>query len=389
MNGIKNAKMIKNTLPQRVKARAKKAFTLFLPFVFLCLLTQSCCFTFFRVAVRAESNASDGVNGAFDSPDDMISEDISIKIDGDANEDGEIAATKTVLSVLAAAGCAGAFLLLLFGVKKKKEKKREAKKMKTKIQTERAEKFIAKDPVFYADIADMVRHGTCRFVYADEDGVLFQEDGGFYKHGTFVFAAESENAARKILLLCPEEYENISNGLLACHGEKIAAFCRDFFAFDRITPCYQTVYRPESLLPLQGALRFEPASGKYLPKIIETYDRESPEALEKLVRQGKIYCAFAPAAQGESGEKEVFAGYIGQHPEGSMGLLYIFPEFRRRGYAQEAESFQINAILAEGRTPYAHIIEDNYKSIALQQKLGAVFADDKVVWMSRSFKTRE
>lgn len=261
--------------------------------------------------------------------------------------------------------------------------------MKTKIQTERAEKFIAKDPVFYADIADMVRHGTCRFVYADEDGVLFQEDGGFYKHGTFVFAAESENAARKILLLCPEEYENISNGLLACHGEKIAAFCRDFFAFDRITPCYQTVYRPESPLPLQGALRFEPASGKYLPKIIETYDRESPEALEKLVRQGKIYCAFAPAAQGESGEKEVFAGYIGQHPEGSMGLLYIFPEFRRRGYAQEAESFQINAILAEGRTPYAHIIEDNYKSIALQQKLGAVFADDKVVWMSRSFKNRE
>ena len=72
-----------------------------------------------------------------------------------------------------------------------------------------------------------------------------------------------------------------------------------------------------------------------------------------------------------------------------MGLLFIFPEFRRRGYAQELESFQINAIIAEGRTPYAHIIEDNYKSIALQQKLGAVFADDKVVWMSRSFKNRE
>ncbi|MGN1062596.1 MAG: GNAT family N-acetyltransferase, partial [Candidatus Scatosoma sp.] len=181
---------------------------------------------------------------------------------------------------------------------------------------------------------------------------------------------------------------NIRNGLLACHGEKISAFCRDFFAFDSVTPCYQVVYRPAAPLPLKGSLRFEKASERYLPKIVETYDRETPEALEKLVRQGKIYCAFA-AAQGEGAEEETFVGYIGQHPEGSMGLLYIFPEFRRRGYAQELESFQINAVLAEGRTPYAHIIEDNFKSFALQQKLGAIVADDKVVWMSRSSRKRE
>ena len=389
MNKIKKAIRINRTLPQRFTARAKKFFTLFLPFVLLCLLTQRYCLRRFGVAVRAENAASEGVDGAFDSPDDMVSEDIAVKIDGDVSEYEENAWAKSVLFVFAAAaGGAGAFLSLFICVKKKKEKKREAMQLKMKKLIEKVEIFIAKDPVFYADIADMVRYGTCRFVYAGEDGVLFQENGGFYKHGTFVFAAESEKAARKILLLCPEEYENIRNGLLACHGEKIAAFCRDFFDFDRITPCYQTVYRPESPLPLQGVLRFEPASEKYLPKIIETYDRESPQALRKLMRQGKIYCAFA-AAPGDTEEKEVFAGYIGQHPEGSMGLLYIFPEFRRRGYAQEAESFQINAILAEGRTPYAHIIEDNYKSYALQKKLGAVFAEDKVVWMSRSFKNRE
>ena len=72
-----------------------------------------------------------------------------------------------------------------------------------------------------------------------------------------------------------------------------------------------------------------------------------------------------------------------------MGLLYVFPKFRRRGYAKALESFQINAILAEGRTPYAHIIEDNVESIALQQKLGAIFADEKVLWMSRSSSKRD
>ena len=379
----------KTALSRRYIFTAKKFLTVVFSFILLFVLISVFLFAV-RNPVRADGTLPNESNGNFDSPDDMTSEDISVKIEENENDEGENALTKRFkIAICAIAGVSGTTLFLFFTVKKTKNKKSEFNKLKMKKQIELTEKFIATDPVFYADIADMVRHGTCRFVYAGEDGVLFQENGGFYKHGTFVFAAESENAARRILLLCPEEYENIKDGLLACHGEKIAAFCRDFFDFDRITPCYQTVYRPESPLPLQGALRFETANEKHLPKIIETYERESPEALRKLVRQGKIYCAFAAAAQSETEEKEVFAGYIGQHPEGSMGLLFIFPEFRRRGYAQELESFQINAIIAEGRTPYAHIIEDNYKSIALQQKLGAVFADDKVVWMSRSFKNRE
>ncbi|MGN1053412.1 MAG: GNAT family N-acetyltransferase, partial [Candidatus Scatosoma sp.] len=310
------------------------------------------------------------LDGDFNAPDGMTSEDIAVKIDGDADETSPYKTLYLVsLSVLGVAATAAVIFLARLHAKKSRAKRKERTERIMRRQTENAERFVAKDPVLYADIADMARYGKCRFIYAREDGVLFQDDGGFYKHGTYVFAAESENAARRILLLCPEELENIGNGLLACHGEKISAFCRDFFAFDCVTPCYQVVYRPASPLPLKGALRFEKASGAYLSKIVETYDRETPEALEKLVKQGKIYCAFAAGAQGESAEKEAFVGYIGQHPEGSMGLLYIFPEFRRRGYAEELESFQINSILTEGRTPYAHIIEDNFKSFALQQKL--------------------
>lgn len=80
----------------------------------------------------------------------------------------------------------------------------------------------------------------------------------------------------------------------------------------------------------------------------------------------------------KSGE---FVGFIGRHPEGSMGLLQVFPEYRRQGYGEELESFMINRFLEEGRVPYAHIIVDNEKSMNLQKKLGYEVADKKIYWL--------
>ena len=74
-------------------------------------------------------------------------------------------------------------------------------------------------------------------------------------------------------------------------------------------------------------------------------------------------------------------GFIGRHPEGSMGLLLVLPEYRRRGYGAELESFMIEKILGEGRIPYAHIIEDNFNSLSLQRKLGCEAAEEKVYWL--------
>lgn len=258
----------------------------------------------------------------------------------------------------------------------------------TRHNLSEAEAFIQKDPTLYADVADMIRTRKCRFIYAREDGILFQDDDGFYENGTFVLAADNEAAARKIILLCPEEYDKIKESALVCHGEKQAEFCRDFFGFDRITKCYQVTYTPPAPLSLKGALRFEKAGEKQLLTIIDTYALESPDTLRKLVAAKKINAAYAAeTADGET--RETFVGYIGQHPEGSMGLLLIFPKFRRHGYAEELESYQINEIITEGRTPYAHIITDNFKSFSLQKKLGANVADDLVIWMSRSDRKKD
>ncbi len=370
----------------------------FLFFCFFAISPERKCGVLQRYDVRAEAvtgnadpvDPDDGKQtDRFDDPfgnfEDMPPEDLDADFSG--GENGAAENNGFYYATAALALCAAGALAIILYVRRKKRNQEQMTEMKQHAALAAANEFIKKDPVFFADFADMLRLFRYRLCYAAEDGILMQDTSGYYKDGTYLFAAKDEIAAEKILLACPEEHENMRNGTVSCHGEKIAAALRAFFGYDRITTCYQVVYAPEKPLPLKGVLRFEKANEKHLQTILDTYDRESPEVLKKLVASGRIYCAYAPADL--SGEAENFIGYIGQHPEGSMGLLLIFPQYRRHGYAEELESFQINAILAEGRTPYAHIIEDNFKSFSLQQKLGAIVASGKVVWMSRSDEKRD
>ena len=294
----------------------------------------------------------------FEQPEGMEAEDIGVKIGDQGDTHGfDHNSAVAALCIGGIAAVAATAVALYLSKKRKKEEAQKAALHERRLLNA-AEAFIAKNPVLYADMADMLRTRKCRMIYAREDGVFFRDDDGFYENGTYVFAAKNETAARKILLLFPEEYEDVKNSAFVCHGKKQAEFCRSFFGFDRVTECYQVTYTP-------------------------------PDTLKKLVAAKKINCAYATDADEDGNARGNFVGYIGQHPEGSMGLLLIFPEYRRHGYAEELESYQINEIRAEGRTPYAHIITDNFKSISLQKKLGANVADDLVIWMSRSDREKK
>lgn len=136
-------------------------------------------------------------------------------------------------------------------------------------------------------------------------------------------------------------------------------------------PCFQGVYTKGNPLPLKGELEIDVADDKELEKIIATYEFSDPEGLKKAQRRGQIFAAHADGQ---------FCGYIGEHEEGSMGMLHVFPEFRGRGYAYELESFMINKKLSEGSTPYCHIIYDNAASLSLQKKLGLEIAAQYIFW---------
>ncbi len=56
--------------------------------------------------------------------------------------------------------------------------------------------------------------------------------------------------------------------------------------------------------------------------------------------------------------------------DGAMGFMYVIPEYRGRGYAQEVTYDLICKIRQIGQVPFMHIVQTNYASIRLSEKMG-------------------
>lgn len=80
-------------------------------------------------------------------------------------------------------------------------------------------------------------------------------------------------------------------------------------------------------------------------------------------------------------ESEKLAGFIGLHEQGSMGMLEILPEFRRKGYGYALEAYLLTVHLQRGWLPYCHVVEGNNASLGLQAKLGLQCAETPTIWV--------
>ncbi len=228
--------------------------------------------------------------------------------------------------------------------------------------------FCAKNPLLYIDISECVKGGG-NILYASERAVFVEHT----QSGILMLAAETEaEAERALAALEPNSFISGSRWLVAREGAARNTVYR-LLKVSRETVCFQIAYLGREPLAVKGELDFRRAERAEIEVIKQNYDLESPENLERLFLAGKIFCGFN--ADGE------FVGFIGSHPEGSMGMLHIFPAFRRKGYAEELEKRLANRYLAEGRAPYGHVIVDNLASLALQKKLGMKEADGKVCWL--------
>ena len=76
-------------------------------------------------------------------------------------------------------------------------------------------------------------------------------------------------------------------------------------------------------------------------------------------------------------------GFAGTHEEGSIGLLTVLPEYRRRGIGTVLEQAAIARALERGEIPFGQVAVENAASLALQRSLGMTVADEPVCWMDR------
>ena len=151
------------------------------------------------------------------------------------------------------------------------------------------------------------------------------------------------------------------------------AVCKAF-GLNHKTCCSQWVYEKRECLEGDFS-NIKQLGTEYIDTVNSIYGIvDNREYITQRIEERKMWGLF------ENGN---LAGFIGIHSEGSIGMLEIMPDYRRKGYGYLLEAYVLIIHINNGWTPYCHVIDGNTASISLQQKLGYTKAELPAVWVSR------
>lgn len=187
--------------------------------------------------------------------------------------------------------------------------------------------------------------------------------------GVYLLACEDAEAGLELL----DRSVGMSCALLIVTNYALGMAAFERYGFLGKLACYQVAYFGEKPLPDPGLL-IRTAEESDLPLLIENYHLITPEELRMVVERRSILLGYRDGQP---------VGFIGEHLEGSMGILFVFPEYRRRGFGTALQKALIARTMEQGRIPFGQVAEDNHASLCLQEKLGMTRSDERIVFMWR------
>ncbi|MCD8326518.1 MAG: tRNA (guanosine(37)-N1)-methyltransferase TrmD [Lachnospiraceae bacterium] len=156
--------------------------------------------------------------------------------------------------------------------------------------------------------------------------------------------------------------------------QEIIPLLRQRYQTTEVRGCCQAYYTRGVPLPVRKDLEIRRLDLSFEEEIFREYhELVTLKELREHLSDGDMYGAFV---------ENQLAGFIGTHFEGALGMLYVFPEFRRRGIAAALEAYMINEALLRGEIPFGQIFEGNEASLQLQKKLGLNVTDMILWWVS-------
>jgi tRNA (guanine37-N1)-methyltransferase len=230
---------------------------------------------------------------------------------------------------------------------------------------------FAQDPVRYLDVTEAVRRGG-RVLAACPTGALVSfrsEEPNRQDPGFTMFAQDRATAERLCGLLPP------APAFLTVHEDFIAPLLEARFGLRLGQACWQVGYRKETPPPLPASgLEVRQLDLRHLATVSAHYPLGDDDYLTWLLERGALYGAFSGGA---------LCGFMGVHIEGSMGLLEVLPQYRRRGVATLLQAFLTRLELQRGHTPYGQVFDGNLPSLALQERLGFQRSQGQLYWATR------
>ncbi len=232
----------------------------------------------------------------------------------------------------------------------------------------------------------IIKRGTAEIIEKDVDVILLKD-----------------TVSKGVMLACDDAEKGMgiltrnikgTHPLLMISNPEIGRRAVDKFGYKESVECYQLAYLskelPEVYQPTgsetakfdsatgnQGAqsydnLEYRVATMENFPLISREYGLVSEDELKELIERGNIIMGY------KNGKA---VGFVGEHLEGSIGLLQVFEEYRRKGYGMSLEAEMIRRTIKKGYIPFGQVVVDNTASLELQKKLGLTKSEGTIFWM--------
>ena len=212
-------------------------------------------------------------------------------------------------------------------------------------------------------IERVLKRGTGEIIVNSDNTLLVRDNVS----GACFLACEDEKTGIAVL----DSYIGVDCSLLMVSDYALGQTAFERYGFSEKLECYQFAYYGEKPV-IDIKLSVRTADEQDLPMLIEHYQLISPEEFAEVVRRKSVLLGY---------DQGHLVGFIGEHLEGSMGILYVLPEYRRRGFGTALQTCFIARTMEKGFVPFGQVEKDNQKSLRLQEKIGMTCFDDLSVWM--------
>lgn len=213
----------------------------------------------------------------------------------------------------------------------------------------------------YADMLELLRRGA-PVAYDSAQAMLIVEDNGVCTLG-----AEDMEEGKRALTHLPKVVREVVVREMALRDYAI-----ETLGFAGSSECVQVVYTADAPRPQGSKLVIRHPSPADWDAVRGAYHLIDEETLYEHFNSDDFFCGYYEGH---------LASFAGLHTEGAMGMLYVFPQYRRMGLGEEMGNYMVNRQRALGRYAYAHIFCDNEASIALQRKAKMTFGDRHIFWV--------
>lgn len=232
------------------------------------------------------------------------------------------------------------------------------------MDEKKAIEYLSKDVTLNIDMIEGIKTGYAKVLQASDRGVLVYFENG----GAYMMSTEDKKAADEMI-------ERAAGAeMFVAHQDFYIEKIQSRFSLKERVVCNNVVYLSKKPLPEPDAgVTIRRLDERHLGFLMEHYSRANDEGyIRERLAAGAVFGAFCG---------NDLAGFIGMHSEGSMGMLEVLPQFRRKGIATALESFLVNRLLSQGRVPYGQVVIGNTASLNLQKKLGFTVSEKTVSWI--------